>query len=111
MTNLNELEKLAITLDKADVNALLAEATDETMPKNFETAVKKLEVWLSKEGDRKERLKMFHIYPSELQHELGLTTLEFWYALFFLREQQKINFYEKGYLAVYPVRQPTGEDG
>lgn len=68
--------------------------------RELEDAIAKVEAWLIPQCAGK---RVVFIYPSQAQEFLGLSEKVFWFAMFALVEQQKINFSENDYLAVYPA--------
>ena len=66
----------------------------------LENAIAIVENWLIPQCVGK---RVFFINPSKAQEDLGLTEKIFWFAIFSLIEQQKINVSGLDYMAIYPA--------
>ncbi|ADZ31615.1 hypothetical protein PaVLD_ORF108L [Planktothrix phage PaV-LD] len=66
----------------------------------LENAIAIVENWLIPQCVGK---RVFFINPSKAQEDLGLTEKIFWFAIFTLIEQQKINVSGLDYMAIYPA--------
>ena len=66
----------------------------------LENAIAIVENWLIPQCVGK---RVFFIDPLKAQEDLGLTEKIFWFAIFSLIEQQKINVSGLDYMAIYPA--------
>jgi hypothetical protein len=66
----------------------------------LENAIAIVENWLIPQCVGK---RVFFIDPLKAQEDLGLTEKIFWFAIFTLIEQQKINVSGLDYMAIYPA--------
>lgn len=66
----------------------------------LENAITIVENWLAPQFLGK---RAVFIYPSKAQKDLGLSEKVFWFAIFTLIEQQKINVSGLDYMAIYPA--------
>lgn len=65
----------------------------------LDAAVSILEKWLIANAPPK--AVYLHFSPKELQEELGFSPSTFWYAMYKLREENRVNFYEPWLFSVF----------